>query len=655
MAIFSMMGGGGKGVIDALPPLTEMTVEQDGANLKVSLELLGKEYFPYLNEKEAYILTHKVGSVPESPTDGTAYKLDRYGSGAEVTDGGGIDSHTLLLLHGETSSDDSDYIVTVKNEGALPRLTEKKFGERSLYFTGTGKMSVKMDELGLDINGDWTFDWWENPSAITWKQAIVCIPNGEYGLILGCPDSAGTYSRMMAGNTAWDVIPVTEIGAVATGKWVHRAIVKSGNKVYSFHDGNLVNTVTWGGDLVATDVLEIGYRNTTTSAGGFNGYIDELRISNIARWTANFAVPTKAYNHPKAVSLSFLDLSMEGPYFFRLFLKSAKGDYQSAMIGQAGVGGDYTTLDDCSWECIKQVADMGQGANLWSVGDVKRLQIEGFAECSAFILGFDHNEDIEGKGIHFQIGKTIGGNNQFIALPGYSMNKAAVNTGGWASCAMRNETCENFLAKLPVDLQKVISPCKKFTDNRGYSNSVSAFDVTATEDKLFCLAEFEVFGARTNANPGEKNYQRQYEFFANGGSKIKYSVDDVSTAIPWLLRSSRPEVETSFCVVSAAGATATAQANLAYGFAPCFKVGAGVHTVGSNVDKSSTLPPPVTGLTATGGNQEMTVSFNLLADTYSEYLNDKAAYIIVVKKGSVPESPTDGDVIVKLDKTGAVV
>ena len=31
------------------------------------------------------------------------------------------------------------------------------------------------------------------------------------------------------------------------------------------------------------------------SAYYFRGYIDELRISNVARWTSNFSVPTTAY------------------------------------------------------------------------------------------------------------------------------------------------------------------------------------------------------------------------------------------------------------------------------------------------------------------------------------------------------------------------
>lgn len=70
-------------------------------------------------------------------------------------------------------------------------------------------------------------------------------------------------------------------------------------------------------------------------------------------------------------------------------------------------------------------------------------------------------------------------------------------------------------------------------------------------------------------------------------------------------------------------------------------------------DASSTLPPPTGFVAATGGNQMVTVSFEAVASEYEQYLGD-TAYIVVLKEGSVPESPTDGTVI-KMDKTGAVI
>lgn len=75
---------------------------------------------------------------------------------------------------------------------------------------------------------------------------------------------------------------------------------------------------------------------------------------------------------------------------------------------------------------------------------------------------------------------------------------------------------------------------------------------------------------------------------------------------------------------------------------------------GGGGDRSSTLPPPVTGLTATGGNKTIEVSFETVPVEYEQYLGS-TAYIVVVKKGGVPESPTDGEFITKLDKNGGMI
>lgn len=74
---------------------------------------------------------------------------------------------------------------------------------------------------------------------------------------------------------------------------------------------------------------------------------------------------------------------------------------------------------------------------------------------------------------------------------------------------------------------------------------------------------------------------------------------------------------------------------------------------GGGGDKYSTLPPPVGSVVATGTDQSIEVSFEPVPSDYEQYLGD-TAYIVVLKEGSVPESPTDGTVI-KLDKTGAVI
>lgn len=74
---------------------------------------------------------------------------------------------------------------------------------------------------------------------------------------------------------------------------------------------------------------------------------------------------------------------------------------------------------------------------------------------------------------------------------------------------------------------------------------------------------------------------------------------------------------------------------------------------GGGGDKFSTLPPPVGAVVATGADQSIEVSFEAVPTEYEQYLGD-AAYIVVLKEGSVPESPSDGTVI-KLDKNGQVI
>lgn len=70
-------------------------------------------------------------------------------------------------------------------------------------------------------------------------------------------------------------------------------------------------------------------------------------------------------------------------------------------------------------------------------------------------------------------------------------------------------------------------------------------------------------------------------------------------------------------------------------------------------DKLSTLPPPVTSVVATGADQCIEVSFEGVSAGYADYLGN-VAYIVVLKQGSAPESPSDG-MVIKLDKSGAVI
>lgn len=234
-----------------------------------------------------------------------------------------------------------------------------------------------------------------------------------------------------------------------------------------------------------------------------------------------------------------------------------------------------STLSDNTPEQIKAAAQAGIASTLWSVGArTSEISISAFSSISAtsacaFILGFNHNSSKEGNGIHFQFGKTTNGTD--ICFYSLAMNSSATNSGGWNGSNMRTTHCPAFLAALPSDWQAVIADCDKYSDNTGGGSDTASY-VTKTTDKIFLLAEYEVFGARTYANSKEKDYQAQYAYYANGNSKIKYKHNGTGSAGNWWLRSVRASSSTAFCLVGTSGSASIGYASYTYGFAPGFKV-----------------------------------------------------------------------------------
>lgn len=253
-------------------------------------------------------------------------------------------------------------------------------------------------------------------------------------------------------------------------------------------------------------------------------------------------------------------------------------------------------LNANSWEMIKAVSDAGQGANYWSVGDTKDVTLTGTWQSlnvsnvtvKAFILGFDHNSAVEGEHrIHFLMGK-IGttmtafcdsqyGNKTSGAY--FTMNTSDTNSGGWNGSRMRKTVLGNsntpdvplegsLMAVLPEDLRAVMKSVTKWTCNAGNNTNQAA--VTATTEYAFLLAEFEIFGAKTNANQYEQNKQAQYDYFKAGNPKVFYRHSATTTAVIAWLRSPYAGTSSDFCAVTTSGAAANYYASRSRGVAPGF-------------------------------------------------------------------------------------
>ena len=252
----------------------------------------------------------------------------------------------------------------------------------------------------------------------------------------------------------------------------------------------------------------------------------------------------------------------------------------------------FATLNDYSWEEISAVSASGDAKNLFSVGDTKSIVLNGTVgettfsnvKIDAYILGINHNAEVEGNNrIHFCIGKvdnkTIGlVDNQYNQYPmtssGYfsmSYGNSNTNSGGWEGCYMRNSVMQWIKNALPTDLQNVLKTVTKYTDNTGGGSNESS-SVTATTETICLEAEFEVQGARSYANSYEQNKQKQYDYYKNGNSKIRYKYNDTNIVVWWWNRNPYSDTSHTFCYVNTAGSANANSSRYCRAVAPCFYV-----------------------------------------------------------------------------------
>lgn len=287
---------------------------------------------------------------------------------------------------------------------------------------------------------------------------------------------------------------------------------------------------------------------------------------------------------------------------------------------------DLLTLNSNTWAKISEISAEGKAANYWSVGDCKAVHLSGTMGTQAldetlyvYILGFDHNSDVEGKGVQFGGFKTSAGSsgiNVCLIDANYSSSKTDgtktfnmnhwgnYNHGGWGRCDMRydilgstdvapqtygtsaasgeigydattacatNPVENTLMSCLPADLRAVMKPIVKYTDNVG-GGTDTAENVTALIDYLPLLAEFEIFGTRSYANSTEQTYQQQYAYFKAGNTKKKYRHSATGSTAFWWERSPSYGNTSSFCTVRANGGADYYRAHYSYGVAPAFLI-----------------------------------------------------------------------------------
>ena len=152
---------------------------------------------------------------------------------------------------------------------------------------------------------------------------------------------------------------------------------------------------------------------------------------------------------------------------------------------------------------------------------VKSVTLADGAQTTVQIVGFAHDDKTSGgkAGITFIFGDCVGQE---------PMNEEGTNEGGWEASPMRTYLNGTWRAQLPEDLNAVIVPVDKLTNNVG--NTMGASCVTVTSDSVWLFSYAELAGPIPAAELWGGGYEWAADIFNAEGTRYKLFND---TGVIW--------------------------------------------------------------------------------------------------------------------------
>jgi hypothetical protein len=256
---------------------------------------------------DCYIDELRFSSVARYSANFTPQRFPYYGSLS-----GGNDAATKLLMHGEDYTDSAagaacrtPHVFTATGAAHSISTAQKKFGASSIYFNGSSPGCIyTLFANSFDLQpatSDFTVDFWYYRVGLSSGGGAQIIGprasvSGYAGwLLYDLP--TGRFALYMSSNgTSWG-ISAGDIGAIASNQWVHFAMVKSAalGNIQCYRDGSPIGAFSapYPSPLITmANNFAIGGTGDGISV---NAYMDEIRFSDVARWTAPFTPPAAPY------------------------------------------------------------------------------------------------------------------------------------------------------------------------------------------------------------------------------------------------------------------------------------------------------------------------------------------------------------------------
>lgn len=220
--------------------------------------------------------------------------------------------NSLARYVAATSSRDALSVTAYGN--AQVDTAQSKFGGASAYFDGTGDYLIGTG-VTLSNSDDFTWECWYRHSS---------LPASSDRYTLGFCGGYIQINNLGSGNIDYSVATENDSGGMyyerfnlnstTDNVWHHVAFVKNGTNLYCFQNGTACSSAATSGTHTSshgwqgTESNEYIGRLGASSTYDMSGWIDEVRLSNTARYTSNFTPSASAFtNDENTVYLLHMD------------------------------------------------------------------------------------------------------------------------------------------------------------------------------------------------------------------------------------------------------------------------------------------------------------------------------------------------------------
>jgi hypothetical protein len=206
-----------------------------------------------------------------------------------------VDEYTVSLLHFENGiKDECENAWSIQNNGVSISQAQVEDGSYSAYFNATGGIYTAPSNKFTFGAGDLTIDfrlYYIDGNYEPNYGNVAVVLDSRSGLEQ-YPLEIGIFSDYKICFTICGKTIYSAPGVITPNSWVHVACVRNNGIGYIFVNGksvasgNLDNNIT---QLFPSFPLYLGGDgNLRSDFGAVKCYLDEFRISNIARWTSDF-------------------------------------------------------------------------------------------------------------------------------------------------------------------------------------------------------------------------------------------------------------------------------------------------------------------------------------------------------------------------------